>query len=134
MRGIKCREAQAAGKGRRFARQVSPWSRWGGCGRVGLMDEEKLRDDSWTGDAVLGLCAREWIMAHERELGRARHELFRDLTSNAFLASVGKPTEVEARLGRIYREEGLVAARGWFEATLVPLFLRQERKRRGVRR
>lgn len=94
-----------------------------------MMDKITERDDSWVGDAVLGLCAREWIIVHEREWGRPRHELFRDLTSNTFLASVGRPTEVEARLGRIYREEGLEAVRRWFEETLVPVFVRQERNR-----
>lgn len=98
------------------------------------MDDPALRDPSWIGDAVLGLCAREWIIAHETQLSRPRHDLFRDLTSNAFLASFGPPTEVEARLGRLYQQEGLEGARAWFESTLVPVFLRQEQKRRPSRR
>jgi hypothetical protein len=98
------------------------------------MDASELRDPSWIGDAVLGLCAREWIIAQGPALTRPRHDLFRDLTSNAFLASFGPPTEVEARLGRLYQAEGLEAARVWFESTLVPVFLRQERNRNVSRR
>lgn len=99
-----------------------------------LMTPRELRDLSWTGDAVLGLCAREWIIAHEQELGGTRHDLFRDLTSNHFLASFGPPTEVEARLGGLYASGGLDAARQWFTTELVPVFLRQQRKRRPARR
>lgn len=98
------------------------------------MEDSALRDCSWIGDAVLGLCAREWIIAHQPHLTRPRHELFRDLTSNAFLASFGPPTEVEARLGVLYQAQGLDGARSWFESTLIPVFLRQERKRRPARR
>lgn len=88
-----------------------------------------LRDPSWIGDAVLALCARSWIIAHEHELGGKRHDLFRDLTSNDFLASFGPPTEVEAELGRLYEKEGLAASRAYFEARFVPVFIKQQRNR-----
>ena len=88
-----------------------------------------LRDSSWIGDAVLALCARSWIIAHEKELGGTRHELFRDLTSNDFLASFGSPTAVEAELGDIYDREGLDGARSYFEARFIPVFIKQQRNR-----
>ena len=98
------------------------------------MQPSALRDASWVGDAVLGLCAREWIIAQGTSLTRPRHDLFRDLTSNAFLASFGPPTHVEAQLGSLYQREGLAAARAWFESNLIPVFLRQERNRHPARR
>ncbi|MDX6766588.1 MAG: ribonuclease III domain-containing protein [Candidatus Methylacidiphilales bacterium] len=92
------------------------------------MDSE-VRDLSWIGDAVLALCARNWIIAHESGLHGSRHDLFRELTCNDFLASFGPPTLVEAELGRIYRDEGLEGARQHFETRLVPVFLKQQGNR-----
>jgi len=89
-----------------------------------------VRDSSWVGDAVLALCARTWIIAHEQELGGTRHDLFRDLTSNGFLASFGPPTEVEAEIGRIYEADGLAAAQTHFETRFVPVFIKQQRNRK----
>ena len=54
----------------------------------------------------------------------------RRFTCNEFLNCLGAPTRVEARLGVIYREQGLEAAFAWVERELEPLFLRQEAKRR----
>jgi hypothetical protein len=48
------------------------------------------------------------------------------MTSNHFLASVGEPTAVEAQIGIIYQSDGLDAAFAHIEATLVPLFEKQE--------
>ncbi len=88
-----------------------------------------VRDSSWVGDAVLALCARKWIIAHEKDLGSTRHNLFRDMTSNDFLASFGSPTEVEAELGRIFEADGLAAAQAHFETRFVPVFIKQQRNR-----
>lgn len=88
-----------------------------------------VRDASWVGDAVLALCARNWIIAHEHELGSPRHDLFRDMTSNSFLATFGPPTEVEADLGRIFAQQGLEAAHRYFEERFVPVFIKQQRNR-----
>jgi len=93
-------------------------------------DPTIVRDLSWTGDALLTLFAREWIMAHEAELGTPRAELFRDLTSNAFLSTLGPPSVIEARLGDAYRSGGLAAAQAYFDSVLLPLFQRQHAKRR----
>lgn len=88
-------------------------------------DLDRLRDDAWTGDAVLCLFAREWI--RERFGGRdgALQTL---LTSNHFLARVGEPTAVEARIGRAYREGGLAGAFSLIERDLLPAMETQIRK------
>ena len=52
------------------------------------------------------------------------------MTCNQFLACVGNPTSVEAKIGTIYRELGMESAFSWIEAELLPLFEKQERKRR----
>jgi len=50
------------------------------------------------------------------------------MTSNRFLSNFGEASEVEARVGRIYREKGLEAAFAWIEETLEPLLKKQERR------
>ena len=90
-------------------------------------DPKRLeQEQAWTGDAVLGLFAREWIL--ERE-GAMDAEMFARMTSNHFLSAVGNPTSVEAAIGRVYSSEGLGAAYAHIRTELVPVFLKQERKR-----
>ena len=96
-------------------------------------DPRAVRDLSWTGDALLTLFAREWIMAHEAELATSRADLFRDLTSNHFLSTLGPPSVVEARIGDAYRSGGLAAAQRYFESELLPLFQKQHAKRQRQR-
>ncbi|MEO0055263.1 MAG: hypothetical protein RLZZ50_1210 [Verrucomicrobiota bacterium] len=86
---------------------------------------------AWTGDAVLALWAREYIL---RTLGRLDTETFLRLTANSFLQSLGRPTRVEAEFGLVYQREGLAAAFAYIEARLLPTFQRQEANRRRQRR
>jgi hypothetical protein len=83
--------------------------------------------DAWIGDAVLLLYARERVL---REDGKPDGERCARMTSNQFLSAVGEPTAVEARLGRVYRKEGLAAAYAWIEEHLAPVYARQEAKRK----
>jgi hypothetical protein len=85
------------------------------------------REWAWLGDAVLALYAREEILRSE---GRIDGPKAVRMTSNQFLAAVGRPTGVEAQIGRIYFLEGLVAAFGWIEGNLVPVFRKQEARYR----
>ena len=90
-------------------------------------DEIRIeREAAWIGDAVLALFARAWVL---RERGSMDGEWFTRLTSNDFLSAFGAPTAVEAKIGRIYREQGLDAAFAWIDAEFVPLFRRQMAKR-----
>ena len=92
-----------------------------------MKDEKKIAQaQAWTGDAVLGLFAREWIL---REGGEMDAEMFTRMTSNRFLNSLENPTQVEAKIGRIYEKEGIEKAFYYIEKKLIPLFLRQEKKR-----
>lgn len=91
------------------------------------IDPENLQSLAWIGDGVLALFARQWLL----EQGRAPNAReFVAMTSNQFLSCMGRPTEVEARIGKIYLEEGLPAAFDWLEQVLLPLHLKQEAKRR----
>ena len=73
-----------------------------------MKNEKKIvQKQAWTGDAVLGLFAREWILREERKMDA---EMFARMTSNHFLNSLGNPTQVEAKIGRIYEKEGLQKA------------------------
>lgn len=91
----------------------------------------RLQEDAWIGDAVLTLFARSRILAGGGGLDAA---LASRMTSNQFLSAFGDPTAVEARLGRIYQENGLAAAFLWIDTECMPLFARQEEKRqRGTR-
>ncbi len=83
--------------------------------------------EAWIGDAVLALAAREWIL---RQKGATDGAMQARMTSNQFLSTVGNPTAIEARIGRLYRDEGLEAAIRWVESELVPRFLKQEKNRR----
>ena len=92
-----------------------------------MKDEKKIaQEQAWTGDAVLGLFAREWILREKRKMDA---EMFARMTSNHFLNSLGNPTQVEAKIGRIYEKEGLGKAFHYIEEELIPLFLKQEKKR-----
>lgn len=89
-----------------------------------------VQERSWIGDAVLALLAREWILLKGELPFAERSELYRNLTSNQFLNSLGAPAKVEADLGTAYIQGGIEAARSHFEEHFVPLFLKQERNRR----
>ena len=92
-----------------------------------MKDEKKIvQEQAWTGDAVLGLFAREWILKEKRKMDA---KMFARMTSNHFLNSLGNPTQVEAKIGRIYEKEGLQKAFLYIERELVPLFHKQEKKR-----
>lgn len=80
------------------------------------------REAAWIGDAVLALFAREFVL---RERGCMDGIWFTHLTSNDFLSAFGNPTSVEARIGGIYRTEGLAAAHAYIEAEFLPLFRKQ---------
>jgi 23S rRNA maturation mini-RNase III len=80
------------------------------------------RENAWVGDAVLALFARQFVLAERNCMDG---EWFTHLTSNGFLNSFGNPTAVEAKIGRIYLEEGLQAANDWMTNELLPLFRKQ---------
>jgi len=84
----------------------------------------KEQAEAWTGDAVLGLFVREWILENH---GRVDGEMFGRFTSNAMLAEFGNPTAVEAEIGRIYEEGGLEAAYVLLREKHLPAFLRREK-------
>ena len=83
--------------------------------------------DAWLGDAALELYARSWVL---RERGAVDAEMKTRFTCNQFLNCFGEPTKVEARIGVIYREQGLQAAFDYIHETFEPLFLKQEAKRK----
>lgn len=84
------------------------------------------REAAWIGDAVLALFAREFVL---RERGCMDGVWFTHLTSNEFLSTFGNPTSVEARIGEIYRAEGLAAAHTHIETEFLPLFRKQIAKK-----
>jgi len=88
------------------------------------------REDAWIGDAVLALYARQWILRNGSQFPESREELFRSLTSNHFLSSIGQPTAVEATIGRIYQDQGMDEANAWIEKHLLPLFKKQLNNRK----
>ena len=88
--------------------------------------KEIEKEEAWIGDVVLGLFAREWILQNQKKMDA---EMFSRLTSNHFLNSIGHPTKVEAEIGLIYNNEGLEKAYNHIEKVLLPLFLKQEKKR-----
>ena len=90
------------------------------------MASQQLQADAWVGDAVLCLYGRLRIL---RQSGRVDGAQYHRMASNQFLSAFGDPTEVEARLGRIYSEQGLEAAFAWIEESWMPLFDRQEANR-----
>ncbi len=91
-------------------------------------EEERIRQEAWIGDAVLELYARSLIL---RRIGTVDAEMKTRLTCNEFLACLGVPTKVEARIGVLYRDQGLQAAFDFIEKELEPLFLKREANRRG---
>ena len=84
------------------------------------------REAAWIGDAVLALFAREYVL---RERGCMDGVWFTHLTSNDFLSAFGNPTSVVARIGEIYRADGLAAAHSYIEAEFLPLFRKQIAKK-----
>lgn len=115
MRGnVSSSESDSAVAATRFTPVVPPSD---------LESEQAL---AWTGDAVLALFAREHVLAR---LGRIDTPAFLDLTSNAFLSAIGRPTRVEAEIGLVYQRDGLAAAFAYIEARLLPLWRAQQARR-----
>lgn len=90
-------------------------------------EEERLRQDAWIGDAVLELYARMLVL---QRVGGVDAEMKQRLTCNEFLACLGAPTKMEARIGVLYQEQGLEGAFAFIAAELEPLFNRREANRR----
>lgn len=90
-------------------------------------EKKAERDLAWMGDGVLELFCRGWILKNH---GALSGEMVKRMTSNQFLATLGNPTAIEARIGQIYEEQGLEAAFGWIETEILPFFQKQERNRR----
>ena len=92
-----------------------------------MKDDIKIEQElAWVGDAVLGLFARKWILEKEKKMDA---KMFTRMTSNIFLNSLGNPTKVEAKIGLIFNNEGLEEAFSHIEKSLLPLFMKQEKKR-----
>lgn len=85
------------------------------------------REQAWIGDAVLALYVRLKILGEDGRLDGAKAVR---MTSNEFLARVGEPTAVEAEIGRAYSAGGPDEAFRHIEQRLMPLFAKQEEKRR----
>ena len=92
------------------------------------MTEEGKRTKAWIGDAVLALFAREWILKQKGISTKERAEVFIQITSNQFLASLGEPTSMEAEIGGVYEADGLHAAFDFIEQKILPLFLKRRAK------
>ncbi|NNE92325.1 MAG: hypothetical protein HKN23_11810 [Verrucomicrobiales bacterium] len=93
-----------------------------------MTDPRRVEQElAWIGDSILDLFARSWIL---RERGKLCGETLRRMTSNEFLACFGNPTTIEAKIGTIYKKEGLEAAFDWIATELVPLFKKQEQNQR----
>ncbi len=86
----------------------------------------QLVKDAWIGDAVLSLYVRERILREDGILDGPKSVR---MTSNQFLGTIGEPTKVEAEIGRLYWQQGLVAAFEWISARLIPAFEKQEQNR-----
>ena len=92
-----------------------------------MTDKKEIeQEEAWIGDAVLGLFARQWILQNQNKMDAL---MFSRLTSNHFLNSLGNPTKVEAKIGRIFKQEGFKKASLYVEEEILPLFLKQEKKR-----
>ena len=85
------------------------------------------RNQAWLGDAVLALYARLRIL---REDGTLDGSKAIRMSSNRFLAAIGEPTSVEAAIGRVFERDGLDAAFAHIEGVIMPVFVKQEEKRR----
>lgn len=86
-----------------------------------------LLQQAWLGDAVLALYVREKIL---REDGVLDGDKYTRMTSNQFLSALGEPSAVEAEIGTVYQDKGLESAFEFIETKLVPIFDKQESKRR----
>ena len=86
----------------------------------------QLQAEAWIGDAILALWARLKILQMDAGVDGPK---FLRMTSNQFLAALGEPTEVEAKIGRIYREGGEAAAFSWLDENVAPVLARQEENR-----
>ncbi|MCF6313729.1 MAG: hypothetical protein L3J39_14895 [Verrucomicrobiales bacterium] len=93
--------------------------------------DPQVRAQAWIGDTVLDLFARDYIL---RQLGKMDGEMLARMTCNQFLSALGNPTVVEAEIGVVYERQGLQAGFAWIEENLLPIFLKQERKRSVARR
>ncbi len=88
---------------------------------------KSILEDAWLGDAVLALFARQRILS----LGQGiDNEKAIRMTSNKFLTILGDASEIEARIGALYKEKGLDAAFSYIETGIEPLFLKTELKRK----
>lgn len=87
------------------------------------------RSQAWIGDAVLALYAREWILTQKQIAPSERADVFKRMTSNRFLATIGEPTAMEAEIGSVYNTDGLKAAFEFIESKFLARFLQQEKKR-----
>ncbi len=88
---------------------------------------KSVLEDAWLGDAVLALFARGRILATGQGID---NEKAIRMTSNRFLSILGEASEVEARIGVLYKEKGLEAAFSLIESEIEPLFLKGELKRK----
>ncbi len=91
------------------------------------MDLKEQREKAWTGDAVLALFARLWILEQH---GHMDGDMQTRMTSNQFLSCFGNPTAIEAEIGLTYEREGLEAAFQLIRERFLPLFEQQEKNRR----
>jgi len=90
------------------------------------IDKKLEQEQAWIGDALLGLFARDWILKREKKIDA---EMFKHMTSNNFLNNIGNPTKIEAKIGRIYKNQGYTKVLDYLEKELIPVFLKQEKKR-----
>ena len=74
---------------------------WDDLGVKRAINREQVLKEAWIGDAVLTLYARLKIL---REDGETDGPKAARMTSNQFLAGIGEPSEVEARIGRVYAD------------------------------
>jgi hypothetical protein len=88
---------------------------------------ERTIAEAWVGDAVLTLYVRRRILREDGAVDGAKASR---MSSNQFLSSLGEPTGTEAEIGRVFEREGLEAAFRWIEQRLMPLWERQQSKRR----
>lgn len=88
---------------------------------------KSILEDAWLGDAVLALFARQRILSSGQGID---NEKAIRMTSNKFLTILGDASEVEARIGALYKEKGLDAAFSYIETGIEPLFLKTELKRK----
>jgi hypothetical protein len=86
----------------------------------------QLKEEAWLGDAVLEVFMRSWVL---EQRGRQDMVTKVNLTSNAFLSSLGNPMKMEAQIGRIYRDQCIEAAWTWIREHVLPVFQKHEAKR-----